>query len=693
MADRIVLKWTSKIHSFSCKGLMNQALFWFQRMRRAGIEPNECTFSIALTVCAQSVHEAFGLGLHGLVLKTGYSTQLFVSGGLISMYCNYDRVGEARRVFDEMPERDAVVWNSMISGYTRSGLNEEACRLFYGLVTGFGARRGFVNDFTLASVFNACADLEWSRLGESAHGHAIKVCFDSNVFVGSSLVDMYANYGELVSARRVFDELRNRDVVVWNSMITGYLRNGYEDEAIELFLTMQHWRLSPNYTTFSAIIDASSALPNDTFGKSLHAKTLKFGLTSEVYTGTAIVDMYSKFLNMADAERAVSEMPKKNVVSYNALITGYGLTGDHENAFRTYTLLQIQGIQPDACTFISLFTACASSCTFVEGAQAHSHSVMLGLLSDVQVGNSIVNFYSKCGFTDCAMKAFETADAVSWAVIISGLVQNNEGDKALALFCEMHRLSRKADEYTSSSVIKAVASLAAIVQGRHLHGHMMKMGLNHKIFVGSSLIDMYSKCGMVEDAYKLFSEMPEKNVVSWNSMLTGYAQNGFSDEALLLFHEMEKYGMLPNSVTFVGILLACCHAGKVEEGRHYYRLMDSYYGISPSVEHCTCMVNLLGRSGYVDEAEAFLLDSPFTEEHCIWRSLLASCEAHRNFDVAARVAEHCLLLKPDDHSTYTILSNIYATKQLWSEVGSARDSMKMIGVAKEPGFSWVEGGP
>ena len=409
-----------------------------------------------------------------------------------------------------MPERDAVVWNSMISGYSRSGLNEEACRLFADLVRGFSARRGFVNDFTLASVFSACADLGWSRLGESAHGYAFKICFDSNVFVGSSLVDMYSKYGELVSARCVFDELRDRDVVVWNSMITGYLRNGYEDEAIELFLTMQHQRLWPNYTTFSAIIDASSALPDDTFGRSLHAMTLKFGLTSEVYTGTAIVDMYSKFLNMIEAETTVSDMPKKNVVSYNALITGYGLTGDHENAFRTYALLRVQEMQPDACTFIGLFTACTPSCAFVEGAQAHSHLVMLGLLSDVQVGNSIVNFYSKCGYIDCAMKAFETADAVSWAVIISGLVQNNEDNKAVNLFGEMHKLSRKADEYSSSSVIKAVASLAAIVQGRHLHGHLIKTGLDHKIFVGSSLIDMYSKCGMIEDAYKLFSGMAEK---------------------------------------------------------------------------------------------------------------------------------------------------------------------------------------
>ncbi|KNA05920.1 hypothetical protein SOVF_185860 [Spinacia oleracea] len=687
-----VVQWTSRIHSYSQKGLFHRALSLFLNMRRAGVKPNEVTFSTTLTVCTQSINKPFGLGLHTLILKKGYQKQLFVCGGLISMYAGFGRMGDAHHVFDEMPERDEVVCNLMIGKYSQHGFSKEACRLFCGMVNGVVHWRGFVSDYSLASVLNACAHVGCCRFGESVHGYAIKICFDSNDFVGSSLIGLYSKYGELGNARLVFDRLGTMDVVVWNTMISVYAQNGYEEEAIGLFLDMEIRGLTPNYTTFSAVVDASSVMPDETLGRKLHAKSLKFGFLSDVYLGTAIVDMYSKFLIMPNAERAFSEMVKKNVISYNALITGYGLIGDHENALKRYTLLRLQGMKPDACTFIGLLTS-STSRAFVVGEQVHSDSIKLGLDRDVLVRNSIVNFYSKCGRVDSAIKAFETtqgSDIVSWTAIISGLVQNNEHTKALEMFCEMHKLSEKADEFSSSSVIKAVASLAAVAEGRYLHGYVLKVGLNHHIFVGSALIDMYSKCGIVEDAYKLFSEMPEKNVVSWNAMITGYAQSCLSDEALHLFNEMLRCGILPTSATFVGVLLACCHAGLVQEGRRYHKLMENYYGISPSVEHYSCMVNLLGHAGYVSEAEEFLLSSPFKEDYGIWKSLLTSCEAHRDFDVAARVAEYCLHLKPNDSSTYTILSNIYATKKLWSEVERTRDSMRVADVVKEPGCSWIE---
>ncbi|XP_021747378.1 pentatricopeptide repeat-containing protein At3g03580-like [Chenopodium quinoa] len=687
-----VVQWTSKIQSYSQKGLFNRALSLFLSMRRAGVKPNEVTFSTTLTVCAQSIHKSFGLSLHSLILKKGYQNQLFVCGGLISMYGSFRRIVDARQVFDEMPDRDEVVCNLMISKYSQNGFCYEACGLFCGMVNGGVYWRGFVSDFSLASVLNACAHLGCCEFGESVHCFVIKLGFDSNVFVGSSLVGMYSSYEELGSARAVFDRLGTMDVVVWNTMITGYAHNGYEEEAIELFLEMEIRGLTPNYTTFSAVVDAASVMPDETLGRKLHAKSLKFGILSDVYLGTAIVDMYSKFLIMTDAKKAFSEMEKKNVISYNALITGYGLIGDHENAVKSYTLLRLRGMKPDACTFIGLLTSCSTSCAFVVGERVHSDSIKLGLDRDVLVRNSIVNFYSKCGLINSAIKAFESAqgsEIVSWTAIISGLVQNNEHTKALEVFCEMHRLSEKADEFSSSSAIKAVANLAAVAQGRHLHGYVQKVGLTHHIFVGSALIDMYSKCGMVEDAHKLFSEMPEKNAVSWNSMIAGFAQNGYSDKALHLFHEMVSCGVLPTSGTFVGVLLACFHAGLVQEGRRYLQLMESHYGVSPSVEHYSCMVNLLGHAGYVKEAEEFLLSSPFKGDYEMWKSLLTSCEAHRDFDVAARVAEYCLHLNPNDSSTNTILSNIYASKQLWSEVERTRDSMKVADIVKEPGCSWI----
>ncbi|GMH06982.1 hypothetical protein Nepgr_008822 [Nepenthes gracilis] len=649
-------------------------------MRRAGVEPNETTFSTTLTACSQSINDDFVVSLHGLVIKKGYLGKLFVSSGLVAAYSKSVLLDEARQVFDEMSHRDAVLWNLMISAYSQKGLSGEACNIFAHLTRDCNVWKVFVNDFTLASVLNACAKMGCLGSGKSVHNYAIKTGFDSNVFVGGAIVDMYCKCGRLDSARCFFDQMRNRDIVVWNTLITGYAQNNCEEEAIELFRTLECNGIFPNDTTFSCIIKASAVMLNGALGRCFHAKTLKFGFSLDVYVGTALIDMYSKFLTMDEAERAFCGMNKRNLVSYNALINGYSLIGRHGNALRAYTELRNEEMIPDSFTLIGLFSSCAASSAFAEGSQVHSHSIMLGLDSNASVGNSIVNFYSSCASVDCALKVFESIkqrNAISWAGIISGLVQNNKGEKAIELFCKMHKLSGGIDEFSSSSVIKAVATCTATEQGRNLHAHVLKMGLQSKIYVGSALIDMYSKCGMVEDAYKVFSKMPERNVVSWNSMIMGYAQNGFSNDALLLYQEMKDCEFAPTPVTFVGILLACNHAGLVQEGRHYYRLMVNHYGIPASIEHCTCMVYLLGHAGYVEEAEELLLNSPFSEEPGIWRSLLASCEAHENFQVAFRAAQYCLRFEPDDSSAHTILSNIYAAKQLWPEVESARDSMKL----------------
>ncbi|KAL9248536.1 Pentatricopeptide repeat-containing protein [Drosera capensis] len=212
--------------------------------------------------------------------------------------------------------------------------------------------------------------------------------------------------------------------------------------------------------------------------------------------------------------------------------------------------------------------------------------------------------------------------------MISALVQHNQLRRALELFCEMHKLSESTDEFSASSVIKAVTAWVNIEQGKIVHAHVMKMGLENKLFVGSALIDMYSKCGVIKDAYNIFCSLPEKNDVSWNSMIMGFAQNGFSSDALMIYQEMNEYGVSPTAVTFVGILLACTHTGLVEDGKQYYR--------------------------------------------------------PRNFSFAHHLRKNLGYGSPS-FLVVKLLSNIAAAKQLWSDVGRTRDSMKAIGVVKEPG--------
>ncbi|KAL8170560.1 hypothetical protein V2J09_022364 [Rumex salicifolius] len=551
-------------------------------MRRNGLEPNQTTFSTTLTACADSINLGFGLSLHSLIHKLGFTRQPFISSGLIKVYSKCDRIEYARKVFDEMPEWDSVVWNSMISGCSQKGMNEEAFELFSGLIWGVRGWKRFVNDFILASILKACAGGGFLRFGQIVHNYAMKMGLDSNVYVGASVVDMYCKCERLDIALHVFERMGDKDVVVWNTIISGSSLNGFEEEAIQLFRQMESFGLYPNGSTLSCVLKASQVMPDSAFGRCYHVKALKLGYLSDVYVGTSVIDMYSKFLAIDYAERAFNEMIYKNVVSYNALISGYSLNGGSQDALRAYVALRMEGMKPDPSTFAALLSCSASSRSVVDGTQV--------------------------------FEIMRDKDIVSWSVIISGLGQYNDGKMALDMFSELHKNCGIADEFACSSVIKSAAVGTSIEPGKQLHAYVMKLGLQFQIVVGSALIYMYSKYGMVEDAYK----------------------------------------------------------------------------ISASIEHYTCMVNLLGRAGYLDEAELLLLDSPYSQDAQIWRSLLASCEAHQNLTVASRVAERCLELEPNVSSTYTILSNIYAAKKMWSEVSSTRNLMLNVVDRKEPGCSWIE---
>ncbi|KAJ8644847.1 hypothetical protein MRB53_006595 [Persea americana] len=692
MPEWNVVSWTSMISQNAKGGFTDRALECFSQMQRVGVEPNEMTFSMMVGICRALRNIGYGMSLHCLILKKGFSRHSFIASGLISMYSKHDCVNEACVVFNETPERDAVVWNSMIVGYAQNNFNGEAISLFSMMLLIHQEGIFSVNGFILTSVLKACGGVNCIRIGKSVHNYAIKLNYSSDVFVAVSMIDMYSRFGSVDRARRIFNRMGKRDLVAWNSMISGYAQNSYSEEAIELFYQLQSENFLPNEITFTSVLKALAVAANSILGSSFHAKIIKGGYLFDVFVGTALIDMYSKCFDIEDAERAFKEIQRKNLVSFNALIMGYSPIGRYKEAIETYIDLLRENMRPDAFTLSALLSSCSELGALLEGTEVHAHSIKFGLDSNASVGNSLVGVYCKCNLTDDALKAFEsvtTPNTMSWAGIISGFAQNGEGENALKYFNKM-LLSEKPDEFSLSSILKVLASWAATEHGRHMHAYVIKRGIESDIFVGSALVDMYSKCGMMEDSSKVFTSMPRKNVISWNSMIMGYAQNGFSQKALCLFGEMEKLSVTPTSVTFIGILLVCSYTGLVGKGRHFFNMMVSDYRILPSVEHCTCMVDLLGRAGHLDEAETFLLNSQFSSEPSIWKSLLAACRVHRNSDIAIRVAEHCLHLEPHDSSTYVLLSNIYASKCLWAEVERIRILMREVGIEKEPGCSWID---
>ncbi|KAF3771725.1 Pentatricopeptide repeat-containing protein, partial [Nymphaea thermarum] len=404
-----------------CGGL-GHALDVFGRM------PERCVVSWTAMISAFAGEGRKGDGL----------SDVFVLSSLIGMYAGLGCVDSAIEVFTEMPMRDVVAWNSMIAAYVETAFSREAVELFLVMLVGDIQP----NNYSFATVQKACAGLGCVKFGSSVHACLLKMGFDLDVFVMGCVVDMYSKCGNLQEARRTFDNIANRDIVAWNTMINGYLQNGVGEEAIELYCQMPLQGFILNNITYASIFKAVAILVDGVLCKYLHPLVIKSGSLSYVYVGTALVDAYAKSLLVEDAEKVYTEMRYRNLVSWNALITGYSLARKYKVAMNLYCQMQKVPIRPDPYTFIGLLSSCSMSKALDEGSQLHAHSIRIGLDSNVSVGNALLDLYSKCGSVDDASSAFQCIDvpnSISWAAIISAFVHNGGEESAVLYFREMHR--------------------------------------------------------------------------------------------------------------------------------------------------------------------------------------------------------------------------------------------------------------
>ncbi|KAF2296593.1 hypothetical protein GH714_000414 [Hevea brasiliensis] len=292
--------------------------------------------------------------------------------------------------------------------------------------------------------------------------------------------------------------------------------------------------------------------------------------------------------------------------------------------------------------------------------------------------------YAKSGVLEDARQQFELMryrDNVSWNAIIVGYVQEENEVEAFLVFQKMHLLGILPDEVSLASILSACANVEGIEQGKQMHCLSVKSGLETSLYAGSSLIDMYAKCGAIGSAHKIFASMPEWSVVSTNALIAGRCTK--------VFDEMKQTHVLPDDVTFLGVLTACSHAGRVSAGRYIFDSMVNYYKIQPRVDHCACMVDLLGRWGFLQEAEEFIYTLNFESHAMIWATMLAACRIHGDDVRGQNAAEKLIELEPQNSSPYVLISNIHAASGNWDEVNALRRIMREKGVKKLPGCSWI----
>ncbi|XP_077245959.1 pentatricopeptide repeat-containing protein At5g39680-like [Tasmannia lanceolata] len=533
------------------------------------------------------------------------------------------------------------------------------------------------------------------KFGQMIHAHLIRTTqTDSNLIQNNTLVNLYAKCGRISLARRLFDEMSERNVVSWSTLMAGYFHKGLSSEVLSLFVSMNNgFSPRPNEYIFATVISSCANLQAFEVGIQCHAYVLKSGLVFYSYVMNALIYMYSRCSDVEGALRVFKTMPRVDSFSCNSLI--YGLI-EHKyfnEALEVLNKMGNESVAWDHVTYTTILGLCACMKDLNLGLQVHGQILRKYVEFNVYVGSAIIDMYGKCGRIVSARNVFDRLvgpNVVSWTAIMSAYSQNGGFEEALKLFVEMELDGVRANEFTYAVMLNSCAGLSALRYGDLLNAHIEKMGFKAHLIVGNALINLYSKSGSVDDAGRIFEGMLYRDVVSWNSMIAGYAHHGFDSEALEVFRHMLIVGEVPNYVTFVGVLSACGHLGLVSDGFYYLNNLMKDIGITPGVEHYTCIVGLLGRAGLLDEAEKFMRCTPVDWDVVAWRTLLSACHVHQNFGLGKRIAEIILQLDPVDVGTYILLSNMYAKAKRWDGVVKIRKLMRGRDIKKEPGVSWIQ---
>lgn len=492
-------------------------------------------------------------------------------------------------------------------------------------------------------------------------------------------------------------------------------------EAVQLLYQIDR----PSPTIYSTLLQHCLQQRALKEGKLVHSHIKASNFMPGIFISNRLLDMYCKCNSLVDAQNVYDKMDEKDLCSFNIMITGYAKAGHidkarqlfdkmperdnfswtaivsahvHHNrpkeALNLYRMMQkSDSSESNKFTISSVLAASASIPSLRIGKEIHSHIMRNGLDSDSVIWSALSDVYAKCGSLKEARHVFDRTldkDVVSWTGMINRYFEDGKKEEGFALFSDLLKTTTIPNEFTFSCLLNAVADQVAEELGKQIHGFMIRVGFDPVSFAASALVHMYSKCGNVKNAKNVFSMMPKPDLVSWTSLISGYAQNGQSNEALKYFELLLKSGTKPDHITYVGVLCACTHAGLVDEGLKYFRLIKEKHGITHTSDHYACLVDLLSRSARFKEVENIIDNMPIKPDKFVWASLLGGCRIHGNIELAKRAGKALFEIEPENPATYITLCNIYANAGLWDEVAKIRQIMGERGVVKKPGLSWIE---
>ncbi|KAM1502330.1 hypothetical protein ACFXTO_027687 [Malus domestica] len=617
--------------------------------------PSPSQLNLYLQLCCNSKSLNKGKQAHQMIIEYGFDKNPFLVTKLVQMYADCDDLVSAWKLFDKLLNPNVFAWTAILGFYSRHGMYEKCVRAYGEMIL-----KGVLPDgYVFPKVLKACSQLSSVKVGFLVHKDVIIRGFELNVQVCNSLIDMYSKCKDVRSAKQVFDEMVERDLLSWNFMISGYVCNGMLGLAVELFDCMHLDVCEPDVVTLNTVMDA-----------------------------------YCRLGHCDEAKRIFEQIKDPNIISWTTLISGFSRIGNHESSLKIFRdMMDGSRVYPDLDSLSAVLVSCRHLGSLLNGKEIHGYGIKIGsaIAFYSSAGPALLILYANCSRIQDAINVFRLmnpADVVSWNAMILGFIDLGLEDLALECFRKMQRAQVKADQTTISTVLPT----CNLKFGKQIHAFVRKSSFDLVAPVWNALIHMYAKCGCIESAYSVFSNMVNRDLVTWNSMIGGFGMHGDGRAALELLQEMNHSGTCPNSVTFTSVLSACCHSGLVDEGLQVFYSMTREYSVIPSMEHYACVVDMLARDGQLEDAVNFIHRMPLEPDKCIWGALLAACRAHQNVNVAKLAAEQLILLEPENSGHYVTLSNIYTRAGRWEDAVRVRKQMEAEGSLKTSGNSWFDCG-
>ncbi|KAH7293530.1 hypothetical protein KP509_28G029300 [Ceratopteris richardii] len=704
LSSHDVVTWNALLAGYSENKRSEQVLASLDQMRKEGkFSPNAVTLSCSLKACCSGSQAIdIGRGLHSEVLKKGYESEVVVGNTLVDMYSKCGFLTEAMWVFDNLAIQDIISWNTIFSAYAEHGLGMEGMN-FYERMKSEHVSPTLI---TFVSSLKACGLQGLIDAGFILHTDITLYGLEKEIQVGNTLVDLYAKCGWLRESRKAFEDIGIHDVVSWNVLIAGYAERRLGEEVVSCFKAMQQEGVPPDALTYVFILKSCGDANLFEKCQKIHAEIATDGLEVESQVASSMLVLYSKCGMLLEAEEVFKTIPDRDVVCWTALISGHTEYGSGKEAVNYFHKMFMDGVSPNHFTYVYVLKACSKLKNIESCREVHSFIIKKGYEKDPFLCSALVDMYSKAGFLDDAhvlVLHLNVQDVVSWTALISGYAEHGSCEEALScfeqlqhegvfpdiilwnaillvysekgeyevvfgLYSQMQEQGVAPDSAMFVSILKACSGPAALEIGKKLHAIAFRgrEEVKNPILM-NAFIDMYGRCGSMKDAQQVFDALPVVDITSWNSICSGYARQGEIDLVVRSYHGMVQDGIQPDGFSFLNLLTACTHAGLVHEGCHCFQAMIKEYGIGPNIKHQTCLIDLFGRAGQLDEAVVAVENMPFEPDFVVWSAVLTACRKWGDVDLGRHSFDNALKSEEKNTGAFIMMYNIYSDAQMWAK--------------------------